>query len=618
MKASLLAVLLLAAAPAASGSTVWAGNGALTIGVNPKGGGTTCRWPGPGGPNHLVSQPEALSWGIRSAGHDEINWLQQGQTTTNDAWPLLTTTQKDASGLAISQSLYVHPEKDILAASVILQGSATPPELYWHAAFAPCTRQVPEVPILNDLFHAYDGFAIYTTDGKTFFHFRPKNPGSQEWQTALKLATGNLPRDTWNSFGAGVWIACASPNTVAGYQCSANAPLAQSRAMAQSRTLESNAAAAGDNTNCLIALTPTSGASGHQATVYTAFGSTREDAAQTLQYALDRGDAFQNECQQWWERHLARATLPKTYDAALLAQCRRDIITLTLATARQSGAIMRGPLDAPAGRLDWPQDGAFINYALDLAGYTERAGKQLQSYAAAIRRETHPGTPAGSMPLALQSDGTDGIPAMALQPAAAAWALAAMWRHATFLDDESRRRTLTSLWDPVRLAADFLTRWADGRNKEPLPAFDIKHWRDTKQPDVLLTSYMGIDSALKIAAAIGQTPPEEWKQRTTELDVLIRLRHVGEGWQWNSDTLLPFWYDEFAATKLPDWAPIITQRLNKAAGQHSLDDLCDAALIYKNNLQLLRTLAPLLTPPPTPDALAAAQHLIVAILTMSP
>jgi len=598
-----------AAEPAAASC---AGNGALTLSADSSGRVTACRWPSPGGPNHLVDQPEALTWGIRLAAAEDIRWLEKG-TSATEKWPIIRRDDK-IDAISVSESLYVHPERDILAASILLQGTNVPPELFWHAAFAPCTRNAPELPLLNDLFHFLDGFAVYTTDGKTFFHFRPANPGSQEWNSAARLVRDALPRDAWKDFGEGVWIACGSPNLIAAWQSGANGPLAASRPLAQRRILESNSAAAGGGTNCLMAITPVSGASGHQATIYAAFATTREEAANNLQYALQHHETFQIECRQWWERHLAAAKLPSGLDPALHAQCRRDIVTLTLA-ANRSGAIMCGPLDTPGGRLDWPMQSAWITYALDLAGYAAIAENHIRFCAAAIRHESRPGAPAGSVPLALQHNGTDGIPSLALQPAATAWILASAWKHAALLEEESRRKMLQPLWPSFQEAADFLARWADQRNKEPLPAFDPAKCHDARQEDALLTTYMGVDSALKIAAALDETPSEEWKQRLTELDVLIRLRHVGEGWRWNSTTLLPFWYSEFAAIKLPDWSPVVTQRINQPGTQPALADLCDAALVYRANPPLLATLGPLLPQPPASDTLAAAQHLITAILT---
>ena len=70
----------------------------------------------------------------------------------------------------------------------------------------------------------------------------------------------------------------------------------------------------------------------------------------------------------------------------LIAVSKRALINTFIALDKRSGAIVASITTQPPYGEDWPRDGAFINYALDLAGLHDLVRKRnLDFYALALR-----------------------------------------------------------------------------------------------------------------------------------------------------------------------------------------------------------------------------------------
>ena len=94
--------------------------------------------------------------------------------------------------------------------------------------------------------------------------------------------------------------------------------------------------------------------------------------------------------ESWWADYLAPAHLPDTDDDAVRVFARRALATIRTATDDASGAIVASvATELPYG-FDWPRDGSFINYALDLAGYPDVVSRHNRFYARVQRRNYEP------------------------------------------------------------------------------------------------------------------------------------------------------------------------------------------------------------------------------------
>lgn len=313
------------------------------------------------------------------------------------------------------------------------------------------------------------------------------------------------------------------------------------------------------------------------ATFVVAFGQTQADVDTIL--AAARGatyDSIAMESDIHWSNSLA-----PSIDSNLL--------TIAQCMDRRSGAIVRSPARSWLA-LDWIRQTAYTTLALDMAGHHELAESHTLFYAERVRRTTQPGRPFGSVPAAVYADGTDGLPQQILESDATAWLLASFWRHAQFLPNGERQAYLERVWESVPPSMEFLTSWTDGRNREPFFSFDPRVCKDTQSIHLLLTHYMGVDAALRIAATLDKAPPESWKRRKTELDILVRFHCVDEEGKWKVPDHLPFWAHEFGEARLPFWDAVIEQQTGEEAP--SLEVLCGAAIVWQNVPEKLSGIRP--------------------------
>lgn len=622
---------------AARETSAVSGNGALTVCVNRFGQVTVCRWPSPSYYNQVrveMGSGEAgrgLMWAIRTeAGTSWLGgepWRTTQNYTSDESTVVETVCSLPDSPLTATQYVFVHPLRDILVARFEIRGLEKRPEVYWFANFSPCTRLMPELPVADWALDACNDFAVFTPDnGKTVYHFRPRKPGSSDWEKAESLAARRALGAEWTSFEEGVWIAYSSPERVSGFQCGTDDDVASAFVQAGSGLLGGSSVAVGQ-CNSAISIVPVQQEDTYVANVMISLGKSRTEADANLDYASERGyEVLREEAEQHWKNRLRSAVLPATDDPVIQTRCKRNLLTIIQCTDRDTGAIVRSPVVRPPLALDWPRHGAWITLALDLAGYRELAEKHTLFYTKAVRAKGERGKPFGSMPGALYANHVEGLPHLMLEADAVAWMLASFWRHASFLEGQERRAYLTKVRDAVDGSVEFLVGWADGRTREPLHSFDPYSWKDARSPKLLLTTYMGVDSALRITDALGQARPQEWSRRKRELAALIRFHCVDETGAWKLGDIAPFWQEEIAETELPPWDDVIERRLvslEELDGFARARLFCDAAMTWHGRPEKLESLALFLRSAPAgnsptrhdafiPDALKAALEFVAA------
>lgn len=560
---------------------VLTGNGGLTAGVGASGSVSYGRWPSPGHSNQV--EKSGLVWGVEVDGRalwlDDAAWLVAAQRVGTTG--ILTESAVDSLPLVCTQEVVVHPTRDVLMQRLTIRGAAGKPSIFWSGAFTPHLRIIPGLPI-DWTFYKSVAFDM----DSAAYHVGLVDGGMAEWRQAETMAA--VPETAnWASVDEAVWVACTS------------------------ETLEFiNHPGPGETMLEMVAEPNPEGA--YTATVAVVFGQTKAGADSLLEFV--RQQTFESvaaAAATYWDDWLT--------DTAVDA----DLLTLAQCTDRDSGAIVRSPAE-PWLALDWVRSGAWTTLALDLAGYRDMAEKHTLFYAGLVRTADKPGMPYGSMPAAVYADGTDGVPSIILEADAPAWMLASFWRHAQFLEGAAREMYLETVWESVLAAGGFLSTWVDGRTREPFFSFDPEACRDTQSIRLLLTQYMGVDAALRIATELGKAPPDQWKRRKTDLDILIRFHCVGADGQWKVPDILPFWAHEFAETNLPSWDAIVEQRLPTASAASNADiqTLCDATLVWQDQPAKLKTLRPLVDAVRAqdvarPDSYASALRVIATTLVSS-
>src|SRR5262249_52815925 len=120
----------------------------------------------------------------------------------------------------------------------------------------------------------------------------------------------------------------------------------------------------------------------------------------------------------------------------------------------------------PPYDLDWPRDGAFIDYALDVAGYHDWAAQHRAFYTTAQRKQDGDFAAsggdafAGSFAMNYYADGRPGGP-ISLEIDEVGLTLWAWAEHAKWIDEPARGEYLSQVYPSMVLAADLLTRCTD-------------------------------------------------------------------------------------------------------------------------------------------------------------
>ncbi|MCX5771910.1 MAG: hypothetical protein NTZ09_16790 [Candidatus Hydrogenedentes bacterium] len=596
-----LALAFLAAVVAANDPGTLIGNGRLTAVADEFGRLSTCRWPGPAMNNQLGGG--GARWGIIERGG--ISWLEEATREPGPVQPwapgISTARLALPNGATAVTQMFVPPEDDVLVSHITLYDLEQPPDLVWHADFSPAPVLLPELAGIREL--APRDFAAYVKDNR-IYQFRPKGPGANEWHTAAGA--------DWEAFAEseGVWIVMACPQ-----QVRASCGLAGGDKSAASRF--ANAAVGDCDTAVFLRPLPASGA--YVATVFAAFGSTRAQAEAALDRVIRTDfDALLAQPTGYW---VPFAETPVPPGAPGYARIQKDLATLGMAIDRATGAFTRDPAGAGCSALCYTRDCAWASMALDLAGREKEAGQVLAFVASTVRKEQRRGKPMGSLPMAAYGDGTEALPHLALDADAPAYALGAIWKHAVAINDDARRREfIENLWPAAELMADFLAGWTDSRNREPLYSFDCRKGRDQQGPERLLTTYMGVDAALRLARESGRPEPDEWARRKVELDALIRFQLVDrQTTSWKKGPILPYWHDLMAqdwalkGAPLPSWDSAV-QDLIQSPLTDPAQAAAIAALVWRNDKNRRADISAAVekasSAPPGLNALKAAQRLI--------
>ena len=585
------------------------GNGGLTVTLNPYGGVVACMWPSPGFFSQLRESPASagehemapgLMWGFRAA--DEAVWLrgmpwkvatQQNASQFNMFESLLTLGD---TGVLARENSFVCPNRDVFVSRLRIYGAKPPYQVFWRAALAPRTRMVPEIPNSDVLFGDRGGFAVFADDSTgAIYHFKPRSLGKSEWERARRLVENKASTSEWASFTDGVWIGYRSSEPPSGFACGSGEDdfAAMRDADDGQRSGVVSASAPCDSAVSWDAVP----SDGHDfsVTVFVTFGRSFAETRDALDQAVKSGyGKLQEEHQRFWNDWLEKSGGNPIADAELNALRTRCLMALVNGMDRATAAIMRAPLPYAGLALDWTRDCAWMTRALDLAGYLDLAEKHTLFVRDALRSVGSPGKPTGSAPMASYANHVEGTPHLALDVDASAYALCAFWEHASCLTDEARLAYLKKVWDASDLAAGFLTSWVDDRSAEPLPSFNLVHWRDERSDTQLACALSGITSAMRIAEALGAERPV-WKERLRMLTATAQYHFLDAAQKWKVDDPLRYGASGIVPPNDTRWdAPIADalEHVSKADKREAISRVCDLALVSAARADVLARVRP--------------------------
>jgi hypothetical protein len=225
-----------------------------------------------------------------------------------------------------------------------------------------------------------------------------------------------------------------------------------------------------------------------------------------------------------WHRFLARARLPRHAPRRVTRVAKRSLISLRLARAPGTGAIVASVnTQGPYGE-DWIRDGAFLNRLLDENGYARWVTQHNLFYARVQTSPENPSAarPSGNWAMNSYADGIDGapIPWEIDETGLGIWTL---YDHSTFLRGPAARSYLRAVYPAIVRSADFLTLCEDPTSGMQCTANEDDNYSPSQSLHGAETVYLGLRSALAAARATGDADARvgRWRARLGRLRAAI-------------------------------------------------------------------------------------------------
>jgi len=289
-----------------------------------------------------------------------------------------------------------------------------------------------------------------------------------------------------------------------------------------------------------------------QARVLLAFGQTAAEARGRFERArMGTADALAMADRAAWRARVdattfptAPARIPEADRGRVNAAARRAFLHVFNGTDAATGMIVASiARQAPYG-LDWPRDGAFFDYALDVAGQHAATTRRLAWALPLARRE--PVLPSQLFTLTDPQPPLDPRTNTRQYPEAAwemnyyntgamggffrfeidntAWMIWSAAVHVAFVPEADRRRAADGYWEPIRRSAELLAAWRDARTALPAPANEDDNAAFTATLHGGTSVFAALEASARLARYTGHdADAARWERRASELrDALIR------------------------------------------------------------------------------------------------
>lgn len=468
--------------------------------------------------------------------------------------------------LKITQEIFVHPERDILLISFSGsgKGGADEVKIIFYENLAPCVEKIPYIPTsdwADDLKNDFAGVYDEKNDAIIRFNYRSSSLLKLlDYVVASPFPTQGEVDDLLENIdsisgGNGVFIAIGflegNDDFQIGFDADGGCPKDRYDPYLEEgfKYIPLSAyvdAHDGDlkgeifghcQVNSAISKTIQND-SYWRFSVALAFGSTYSEAIENLRKAREEGfDNLYSKTQTFWRDWLSRARLPEINDERIIAFSKRALITIKNSTDRNTGAIVASVSSQPPYSLDWPRDGAFINAALDVAGYRDMVTEHNLFYSR-VQRKSHqavilgedPSDLIGTFEMNYYADGVPGGPTFFEidNTGLAVWSL---WTHAKFLEGRERSEYLNQIYPSLLLSGEALLRCKDKNTGLQCWAFEDDALYPTRALQGAVTVYGALKSIWEAGKYLGDDSSfiESIKIRSEELREAIRK------WLYNPD-----------------------------------------------------------------------------------
>lgn len=509
------------------------GNGNLTIGIDKNGTIALFTWPNPSYydhidyrtiskylPQHGVKPNMGIFAGITYYQNKKqhTSWFKSNEWTHTQYYlhentnVVVTEFTHQTLHINVSTTVLVLPNKDVLTQNFNI---SIPPTSNIHNVslilfenLNPCTYKLPAAPISDWLFEQLNDFKVtYNKEIQGISHYKP-----------TFFPSLFSPQKT-----NGIYITIAASSSPSSYQCGIegkNHGLNQDAYQdALDGTLSNNSYAYG-KVDSALSFPIASCGNTPSITVYFSTHETREQSIAQLQEA--KSQSYEHHLEHtntWWQNWLSTANLPKWAPADILGLAKRSLMVIRMCYHPETGTIVASPSrQAPYGE-DWPRDGAYIDYALDVAGYHTMVDKHKQFYVDVQR-------PSGRWEMCYYADGMIGGP-IPFEIDSIGLTIWSYFEHYRFTNNYSY---LANVFPAIKKAANLLTVWQDPFTNLHLPANEDDHIIPSQTIRGAAPVVLGLKYAIKAGDVIGAEKKiiQRWRQRKQELEAAIET-HLWDG-----------------------------------------------------------------------------------------
>ena len=581
------------------------GNGGLSVGISQYGTITVLRWPSPSYYDQLnyktATQGITPGSSARTLPHfgaaDNMGsfaglYFTAGMPVSGMVWlrdPTFTTQQYYASpdsdvlvteftsmteGLRVTQYDLVMPGRDVLVRHYVIENLNTVPisdiGFVYYENLAPCLNKTEYLPVDDWTNDAVNDYAcLYDAAHNQLVHFMP---GDQDFSHITTLFSGvpgqsdvNNFLSTISSLPDGIYAVAGFDFTPDSFQVGNDATTlcpqgrgvatsydpADAYTAAYSGTLPDSPAAQCQANAAVMRQFSLAPQGQKDLTVYISFAKDYADAEADLSYAQHLGwQTIENNTNAWWEQWLSKARLPNTTDPVILSFSKRALISIRLATDNNSGAIVASIATQPPYAEDWPRDGAFLNYALDVAGHHNMVTKHNLFYAKVQRKVATGMGPAGSFDMNFYADGMPGgpIPFEIDETVLGVWTL---WEHTRFLSSACDRvHYMQQVWPAIKLGTQALVNCKDSTNNLQCYANEDDNVAQTQGLQGAIATWLGIESGISAARYMNDAADiPAWQARADELKqaIIATFFTSSSAGSWNTCTTYEIIYNQCGA-----------------------------------------------------------------------
>lgn len=517
--------------------TAVSGNKELSVGVNADGTVTVFKWPSPSFYDQIKYRTTdrrqarfgalpnegaflGVAWREGASGDWAFNWLRQWKSSqrflSSNGDEVLTKFRNPVVGLHVTVRDLVAQPVDVFARRVSvrrMKGSdVSSIRVFSFTNYNPVVSKRPREPVDDWCTEGdNDAGASYRSRADAILHLRSGTDISTGSPSSVALAmafdgSSNGHQVGPDTFESGVSGTAYNDSLDADLSGSDSAPGQADAAMFDQLSFGRRDRV---STTALMAAAP-----------------TEQEVLEILRVA--RKQSFTNLSdakRRWWRNWLEKAPLPRRAPAAVVKLAKRALITIRQNTDPGGLIVTSIATQAPMG-LDWPRHGAYINRALDQAGFHDVVTAHNLRYAE-LQAPANPqdGVPPGNWAPNYYADGVLGgifphqIPYEIDETGLGIWTL---WDHYLQTKDTSY---LFAVYPEIRLAASYLT---EACRDLATNLQCVAHEEDNPLPTRTIVGaqavWLGLDSAVRAAAVVGEQEDANriaWKTRRDELGTAI-------------------------------------------------------------------------------------------------